>query len=277
MPTRKVIVITGASDGIGAAAARALSARGHHLVLIGRNREKTQRIAQELQSDFELAEFAELEQVRALAHRLLKRHPRIDVLANNAGGVFGRDRQLTVDQHEITFQVNYLAPFLLTTLLMERLIESRASVISTSSVANRVYGRIDLENLNSQKRYNPVTAYGNAKLAQILFTRELHRRYADRGLGSVAFHPGNIATSFSTEAGAGLHLVYQTWIGQRILQTPEKGADTLVWLADAEAGTDYESGEYFVRRRIRRANRQAYDETLARDLWAASERLLQPS
>ena len=97
MRTRKVIVITGASDGIGAAAARALSARGHHLVLVGRSREKTERIAQELQSDFELADFAELEQVRSLAHRLLERHPRIDVLANNAGGVFGRNRQLTID------------------------------------------------------------------------------------------------------------------------------------------------------------------------------------
>jgi hypothetical protein len=85
---------------------------------------------------------------------------------------------------------------------MERLIESRASVINTSSVANRAYGRIDLANLNGQKRYSPVTAYGNAKLAQILFTRELHHRYADRGLASAAFHPGNIATSFSTEAGA---------------------------------------------------------------------------
>ncbi len=274
MPTRKVIVITGASDGIGAAAARALSARGHRIVLVGRSREKTQRIAQELEQEFHVADFAELAQVRALAHLLLERHPRIDVLANNAGGVFGRNRQLTIDGHEVTFQVNYLAPFLLTSLLMERLIESRASVINTSSVANRAYGRIDLANLNGQKRYNPVTAYGNAKLAQILFTKELHHRYADRGLASAAFHPGNIATSFSTQAGAGLRLVYQTWIGRHILQTPEKGADTLVWLADAEAGTDYPSGEYFVRRRIRRANRQAYEETLARDLWAASERLL---
>ena len=181
MPTRKVIVITGASDGIGAAAARALSARGHRIVLVGRSREKTQRIAQELEQEFHVADFAELEQVRALAHLLLERHPRIDVLANNAGGVFGRNRQLTIDGHEVTFQVNYLAPFLLTSLLMERLIESRASVINTSSVANRAYGRIDLANLNGQKRYSPVTAYGNAKLAQILFTRELHHRYADRG------------------------------------------------------------------------------------------------
>ena len=198
MPTRKVMVITGASDGIGAAAARALSARGHRIVLVGRSREKTQRIAQELEQEFHVADFAELAQVRALAHLLLERHPRIDVLANNAGGVFGRNRQLTIDGHEVTFQVNYLAPFLLTSLLMERLIESRASVINTSSVANRAYGRIDLANLNGQKRYNPVTAYGNAKLAQILFTKELHHRYADRGLASAAFHPGNIATSVST-------------------------------------------------------------------------------
>ena len=99
MPTRKVIVITGASDGIGAAAARALSARGHRIVLVGRSREKTQRIAQELEQEFHVADFAELEQVRALAHLLLERHPRIDVLANNAGGVFGRNRQLTIDGH----------------------------------------------------------------------------------------------------------------------------------------------------------------------------------
>ncbi|MET0956095.1 MAG: SDR family NAD(P)-dependent oxidoreductase [Cryobacterium sp.] len=265
--SERTIVITGASDGIGAAAARALSQAGERVVLVGRSPQKTEALAAELGVDHHLADFTRLDDVRTLAAELLRRYPRIDVLANNAGGIMG-DRQLTVDGHEKTLQVNHLAPFLLTTLLLDRLVASRATVINTSSAANR-FGRINLDDLENERKYSPNKAYGDAKLANILFTRELHRRYSGRGLVTAAFHPGVVATSFSTDSTSVMRLVYQTAL-KRLLITPEKGADTLVWLAGTAAGVDWQSGEYYEKRRVRSANSQASDAGLATALWERS-------
>ncbi|MGO9509878.1 MAG: SDR family NAD(P)-dependent oxidoreductase, partial [Mycobacterium sp.] len=196
----KTIVLTGASDGIGAAAARKLTADGHQVVLVGRSKAKTTAIASELGADYYLADFADLASVRALAASLLERYPRIDVLANNAGGIFAKERALTADGHEMTFQVNYLAPFLLTDLLMDRLIESKATVINTSSVAHQRYGNLNIDDLDAARAYKATKAYGDAKLAQVLYTKELVRHFGSQGVSAVSFHPGNIATNFSNEA-----------------------------------------------------------------------------
>ena len=240
-------------------------------MLAGRSPEKTNRIAAELGADSHIADFADLGAVRALAATLQAKYPRIDVLASNAGGVSSaRSRQVTIDGHERAFQVNYLAPFLLTTLLLDRLIESKATVISTSSSGNRL-GRIDLANLDSEKRYRGVRAYNNAKLAQILFTRELDRRYRPQGLASAAFNPGNIASSFAQQPGDTNGWIVQSRVLRRlILSSPETGADTLVYLAEGTPGVDFPSGEYFVKRKAARANRQAYDADLAAQLWVKS-------
>lgn len=270
----KVIVITGSSDGVGAAAARSLAQAGHQIVLVGRSPEKTSRIAAELSADAHIADFADLGAVRTLAAALLARYPRIDVLANNAGGVSAaKVRQVTVDGHEWTFQVNYLAPFLLTNLLLDRLIESKASVISTSSVGHRM-GRIDLGDLgdlDSENHYRGVNAYNNAKLAQVLFTGELDRRYRSRGLASAAFNPGIIASNFAQQPGDTNGWIAQSPIVRRLIgASPETGADTLVYLAQGTAGTDFTSGGYFVKRKAARANKQAYDTQLGARLWDRS-------
>ena len=267
----KVIVITGSSDGVGAAAARSLAQAGHQIVLVGRSPEKTSRIAAELAADAHIADFADLGAVRTLAAALLAKYPRIDVLANNAGGVSAaKVRQVTVDGHERTFQVNYLAPFLLTNLLLDRLIESKASVISTSSVGHRM-GRIDLGDLDSETRYRGVNAYNNAKLAQVLFTGELDRRYRSRGLASAAFNPGIIASNFAQQPGDTNGWIAQSPIVRRLIgASPETGADTLVYLAQGTAGTDFTSGGYFVKRKAARANKQAYDTQLGARLWDRS-------
>src|SRR5665647_2032781 len=244
MPGR-TIIITGASDGIGAAAARKLSLGGDRVVIVGRSPSKTATVAAEVGADFFIADFADLEQVRGLAAELLQRYPRIDVLANNAGGIMGA-REGTVDGHEKTFQVDHLAPFLLTTLLIDRLVASGASVIQTS---------------------------GDAKLANILFTAELHRRYHDRGISTAAFHPGVVATSFSTSSTSIMRFVYKTPL-KRLLLSPEQGSDTLVWLATSRPGTDWASGRYYEKRRITGANRQAYDPNLASGLWERSEAMV---
>ncbi|WP_269938025.1 SDR family NAD(P)-dependent oxidoreductase [Arthrobacter sp. HY1533] len=267
----RTIIITGASDGIGAAAARMLAGPGDNLVLVGRSAAKTQAIARELEAEHFVVDFTELEQVRALAAALAERYPRIDVLANNAGGIMN-SREVTVDGHEKTFQVNHLAPFLLTTLLIDRLKESRATVINTASAAHRHMAKFDIGDLEGERKYNKSAAYGNAKLANILFTRELHRRHGDHGVNTAAFHPGVVGSNFGVESSAGMKFVY-TAMG-RLMLTPAQGADTLVWLVTAEPGVVWTPGEYYAKRELAKASRDASDMDLARQLWDLSEAMV---
>lgn len=272
----KTIVITGASDGIGAAAARRLHHDGNQVVLVGRSPEKTHAVADEIGADRFVADFTRLDEVRALAADLNAKYPRIDVLANNAGGVFG-DPTKTVDGFERTLQINHLAPFLLTTLLLQKLITSRAAVIQTSSSGARLSGRLDLDDLDQDRNYNPIRAYGTAKLANILFTQELHRRYHDDGISAVAFHPGNVATSFGSQTESRLmrFITRNPVLRSMMFITPQKGADQLVWLATAQPGAEWESGVYFEGRKpATRVNPQTRDPALARGLWERSEQAL---
>ncbi|MDK1327606.1 SDR family NAD(P)-dependent oxidoreductase [Arthrobacter sp. zg-Y1143] len=272
----KTIVITGASDGIGAAAAKQLAKNGHHVVVVGRSREKTAAVAGQTGGEYCLADFAELDSVRNLASELLQRYSRIDVLANNAGAIFGKERQVTGDGHEMTFQVNYLAPFLLTRLLTDRIIASQGTVINTSSVANRIFGHVELEDLEEEKNYNPRKAYGDTKLEQILFTEEFDRRYRSHGATSTAFHPGVIGSSFSSSEGSAMRSLYQAPFVRRLLPTPEKGARTLLFLAEGTPGEDYPTGRYFERCKVARPNKQAGDAALALGLWNRSVAMLEP-
>ena len=271
---RKTIVITGASDGIGAAAASQLNRDGHELVIVGRSPEKTAALARRLDVDHVVADFANLADVRDLAKTLLDRYPKIDVLANNAGGVFGR-RELTVDGVELTFQVNHLAPFLLTNLLMPTLAASGATVVQTASVASLLYGHLDVSDLNNDRCYSADKAYGDSKLANILFTRELHRRNHDSGVSSAAFHPGFVGTAFAGETTSlRMRALYGNPLIKPFLKSADEGADQLVWLATSRPGTAWTSGSYYVSRRVARlVNRQVKDVTLARELWDASASL----
>jgi len=273
--TPKTIVITGASDGVGAAAAKQLHHRGHHVVVVGRSPAKTAAVAGPLRADYFVADFAELGQVRRLAGELLARYPHIDVLANNAGGLLGSTRQTTVDGFEKTFQVNHLAPFLLTNLLMQRLIDSRASVINTSSVGNRVFGHIDIHDLNHERSYKAQKAYGDAKLANILFTKELHRRYHGSGISTAAFHPGAVASNFGSEAhNPALDLIYRTPLAKLVMISPDKGSSQLVWLATSEPGHAWTSGEYYARGKPGHPNKQAANPVLAQQLWDRSAKMV---
>ncbi|MDQ7991841.1 MAG: SDR family NAD(P)-dependent oxidoreductase [Propionicimonas sp.] len=265
---RKVIVITGASDGIGAAAARRLVENGHRVVVVGRSAEKTASIGRALGVDHHVADFARFGEVSELASVLLKRYPRIDVLANNAGLISQR-RTLTEDGHERTFQVNHLSPFLLTQLLLDRLLESRATVVATSSAAH-YGGRIDLDDLDHARGFTTMRAYSDSKLAQVLHTRELERRYGTAGLSSAAFHPGVIASSFATAERGPVSWAYRGPLPKLVLGKPEQGADTLVFLAEGVPGQDFASGGYFHRRRPARTNPQADDAVLAAGLWERS-------
>jgi len=264
----RTIVITGASDGIGEAAARSLTRRGHRVVVVGRTPAKVERVASELGVEGHVADFSRFADVEALAARLRADLPRIDVLAHNAGGVFP-ERRTTEDGHEITLQVNHLAPFLLTSLLLDRLIADRASVISTSSAAS-YRGRLDLADLQLRRGWSPWRAYANAKLANIVFTRGLHRRSVLDGVSAAAFHPGVVATNFGATSGPVVRWAYGSAVGRRVMLTPEAGADTLGWLADGTPPRDWAPGGYFTRRQARRPHRQALDDVFARAFWDAS-------
>lgn len=278
MSDTKVVVITGASDGIGAAAARQLAAHGHTVVVVGRSAEKTRAVADEIDADRYVADFTRLDDVERLAGELRAAYPRIDVLANNAGGVFG-DRAKTVDGFEKTFQINHLAPFLLTRRLLDTLVASRASVLQTSSTV-RFAQEIDLADLDHDRHYDPARAYSAAKLENILFTTELHRRYHADGLSAASFYPGNIATNFASDTTSPIMRVVRflgtrPGIGRALLSTPERGADQIVWLAEGTPGTDWQSGAYYYKRRASTPrNPQAVDADLARGLWERSEELL---
>jgi NAD(P)-dependent dehydrogenase (short-subunit alcohol dehydrogenase family) len=271
----KTIVLTGASDGIGAAAARSLVADGHNVILVGRSAQKTRALAKELTTDHFLADFTRFDDVRELAEELQSAYTRIDVLVNNARGIFG-DRMRTVDGFEKTLQVNHLAPFLLTSLLMDTLTASNASVINTSSVGARLFGHIDVNDLNNEKKYSPNKAYGDAKLANILFAKELDRRFSSQGISAAAFHPGNVRTNFASDTTSIMRLVYQTSIGRRLmgLITPEKGAKPLVWLAEGTPGRDWISGEYYEKQEVAKTNAQAGDPDLAFRLWETSAEMV---
>ncbi|MCZ4326418.1 SDR family NAD(P)-dependent oxidoreductase [Brachybacterium paraconglomeratum] len=272
----RTIVITGASDGIGAAASRQLAGTGARLILVGRSAEKTRAVAAATGAEHYVADFAKLGDVRRLADELNDTCDRIDVLANNAGGMFSGPTA-TQDGFEKTFQVNHLAPYLLTHLLIDKLIDSRSAVVNTSSIGARLFGHIDVEDLNNWEGFSPNKAYGDAKLANILFTKELHERFHGRGLSSVAFHPGNVATNFASDTDSYFQRVYHGAL-RAFLISPEQGGARLRHFIEGQPGRAWTSGEYYgTPGRVGRTNRQAYDAGIAAEHWRRSAAMLDVS
>lgn len=268
----KTIVITGASDGIGAAAARQLKGKGHQVILVGRSKEKTEKVAKELNAPYHLVDYTDLADVQRLAEEL-KQYPRIDVLANNAGGIMG-ERQVTKDGFERTFQVNHLAPFLLTQLLLDRLIESKALVIQTASNAANAFGKdFDVRDLNNEKNYEPQTAYGYGKLANILFTRELDRRYRKKGISTVAFHPGVVRSSFASDTTHFMRRLYHSPLKYLMTISPDSSAKRLTGFVEGNPGFVWENGGMYDKDKPMKIAFKD-DGTVAQELWKRSEELL---
>jgi len=267
-PTAATVVLTGASAGIGAAAAVELSRRGCSVLAVGRSAAKLAGVHDQMEAaapaglvvpEPVTADFASLAAVRTLADVVLERCPRIDVLANNAGLIVPR-REETVDGYEMTFAVNHLAPFLLTNLLVERLKGSDGRVVTTSSDAHKG-GKINEDDLHLH-RWGRWKAYCQSKLANIHFTSELARR---TGLPATCFHPGLVRTDF----GRGSFVALASKIARPLYRTPEKGAETLVWLAtDAEGGAP--SATYYTDCHPGTPTAAAQDTEMARRLWGIS-------
>lgn len=272
----RTIVLTGASSGIGAVAAAALAEGGDEVAVVGRDPERTRAVAGRIGATAFLADFERLDDVRSLASALLERYDGIDVLANNAGGLY-HERRETVDGHERTIQTNHLAPFLLTHLLRPRLVETAAAgrdvrVVSTASVANR-FGRLRLDDLDWSRRpwRGGWQAYGTSKLATILFVVELAERLTGTGVTAYSFHPGTVVTRFG--ASSPLIRFGGAVTGGRYGVTPEAGAVPLERLT-GPSPVGAPSGTYFDRLTANGAtSRQAKDAQLGRVLWNLSEEL----
>jgi NAD(P)-dependent dehydrogenase (short-subunit alcohol dehydrogenase family) len=274
-PHGQVCVLTGASSGIGKAAAVALARLGATVVLVCRDKARGEAALAEVgaaasgaEPALELADLSCMEQVRELAGRLSGRD-RIDVLANNAGLVLG-DRRITPDGFEYTFAVNHLAPFLLTGLLRPKLAGSAPARVVTVSSAAHHSARLDLADPQLQRQYSGWRAYTNSKLANILFTSELARRLAGTGVTANCLHPGTVRSGFGREAGPLLR--YGVAIGAPFLRSPESGASTLVYLATSPAVAGA-TGGYYVSAKLRRPSRAARSDTAARQLWQLSAEL----
>jgi retinol dehydrogenase 14 len=272
----RVCVITGATRGIGRATVDGLAALDARLVLLCRRRDDGDRIAAELAAaergppaDVIEVDLSSQRAIREAADTLRERYPRVHVLINNAG-VIPQQRETTVDGLEMQFAVNHLAYFMLTGLLLDRLAGAApARVVNVTSGAHQG-GTIDLADLQSQRRYDPVRVYGRTKLANVLFTYELARRIRSSGVTANCLHPGVIATRLLAD------YMNVPMVGGAVAQTfggdPSEGADATVHLA-ASPELETVTGRYFVGRRESRSSPASYDETLQRRLWEESARL----
>jgi NAD(P)-dependent dehydrogenase (short-subunit alcohol dehydrogenase family) len=271
----KQILITGATNGIGLAAAEALAALGANVAIVGRSEPRTKIAAARIRAaaakgatvETFVAELSSQTSVRKLAAETLNRFPRLDALINNAGAMY-TTRQLSVDGIELTWAVNHLAPFLLTTLLLDRLKASApARIITTASDAHQG-ARIPFDDLKAERSYRGFGRYGETKLANILFTAELARRLEGTSVTASCFHPGLVATGFNHNNGVLMGLAMT--IVSPIARSAEKGAETLVWLASSPADT-VASGQYYFDMRPKTASVAGQDKEAARRLWDVSE------
>jgi retinol dehydrogenase 12 len=276
--TNRICLVTGATSGIGEAAARGLATLGATVIVHGRDAEKGRRTVDAIiratgnaQVQFVQGDLASLAEVRRLAAELDRNLPRVDVLLLNAG-IACMHRTVTADGYETTFAVNHLAPFLLTHLLRGKLRASPDSrVVVVSSEAHRRM-HVDFDDLMLQNDYGQFRAYGRSKLANLLFTRALARRLQGTGAVCNALHPGVVRTGIFRDAPALVRGVLST-IARPLLLSPERGARTSLYLASAPevAGR---SGEYYIRCKPARPSDAALDDVAAERLWETSARLV---
>jgi NAD(P)-dependent dehydrogenase (short-subunit alcohol dehydrogenase family) len=269
----KTCIVTGGTAGIGEEIAKGLARRGATVALVGRDEERLAAVAKTCQdlgapmAHTYRCDFAVLDEVRDLAVRLLEDLPRIDVLCNNAGLVV-RNRRETVDGYELIFAVNQLAPYLLTRLLLDRLVASAPARIVWTASDSHEMGPLQPDDYMSTGKFNPLRVYGRSKLANILTTAELARRLEGTGVTANCFHPGFVSTSIARDHPLGVAFLK---LVRPFVKSPAQGADTGIYLATADVP---ENGQYFVKRKVHRTKNDALDPTLGARLWDDCARLV---
>lgn len=271
----KIAIVTGANSGMGMATARALLKEGATVIMLCRNEKRGKEAYNELVKDGNsrtyliLCDLGDYESVRAFARQVREQFGRVDVLVNNAGFI-SLDRQETKEGLERQFGINHIGHFLLTTELLDLMGEG-ARIVNVASGAHKV-GKIHFDDVNLHKGFNVIKAYGQSKLANILFTRELARRVADRGITVNCCHPGAVATNMGVDRETGFGKKV-TRLLKPFFLTPEEGARTTVFLATDESVKNV-TGEYFYKRKIAKSSKRSKDVELAKKLYEFSEELV---
>jgi len=274
----KICLITGATSGIGEITARELAKMGAHVVILARNSDKAEKTKQSILSvcghekvDTLIADLSELNQVKRVAEEFNSRFPKLDVLINNAGLITGNMRTETKEGHELTLTVNHLAPFLLTSLLFDKLKESpEARIINISSIAY-LSGFTNFDDIEMRNNFWGLRAYSNSKLYSILFTRELSQRLKPYpNITANVLHPGVINSNFSKDTKG----LTEWWfkLTEPMLSTPEKGAQTSIYLASSQDAAKY-NGQFFINKKPARLFNLAITVENGQKLWTITESL----
>lgn len=278
----KTVVVTGGNSGIGLATAVGLGAMGARVVITARNAERggaavrsiAGRIGDAGTVELVVFDLADLSSVRGGAAEILERCPQLHVLINNAGLILS-ERTETVDGYEATFAINHLGPFLLTSLLLKRLIDSApARIVNVASTAHsQAKDGLPFQDLQSTQHYAAMRVYGRSKLANILFTNELARRLDGRGVTANSLHPGTVRTGYGADGDAKGLLPLGLMLAKPFFLSPENGALTSVYLASSPDVAQV-SGEYFAKCKPKAPKPAARDADAARRLWEISEELV---
>ncbi|MDD5569933.1 MAG: SDR family oxidoreductase [Bacteroidales bacterium] len=274
----RIILITGATSGIGRATAMALAKMQATIVLVARDKNKAIKTVEEIKSEsknpnveYLICDLSSLASVRQLAAEFKSKYNRLDVLINNAGMILST-KEKTIDGFEKTFAVCHLAHFLLTGLLLDVIKSSKSSrIINVSSVAH-ILGHMDFDDLMLEKKYTSTKSYGQAKLANILFTKKLAEKLKGTGVTVNSVHPGGVNTNFNRDLKGFYKFAWSSL--KYFLLSPEKGAETSIYLASS---TEVESvtGEYFIKKKVRKSSAESCNPEIAEKLWEISEKLVE--
>jgi retinol dehydrogenase-12 len=276
----KIILVTGATSGIGEVTARELAQQGAHVIMLARNAEKAQKTQHAIiaatgneRVEVVLADLSVLQQVRDVAAEIHTKYPRLDVLINNAGLMFGAEREVSADGYEMTLATNHLGPFLLTSLLFDLLQKSPAArIVNVASMAYR-FSKPTLDDLQSERSYSAVWEYGNTKLWNIMFTQELAERLRTHGITNVTtncLHPGAVATGYGQQTGGIVGAALS--LARPFMISPEKGAQTSIFLA-TDAKVANVSGGFFSKKKLEPVKSDFNTPANNRRLWEMSEQL----
>jgi NAD(P)-dependent dehydrogenase (short-subunit alcohol dehydrogenase family) len=272
----KVVVITGATSGIGEVAADRLAQKGARIVFVARDRARGEEMQKHLHAvaghathTVHYGDLSTLSEMKRVGKEIADSEPQIDVLINNAGAMFG-SRQVTADGLEKTFAVNHMAYFVMTNLLLDRLKATPgARIVSTASDAHKG-NKLDFDDLHSEKSYSSFAVYGRSKLMNILFTRELARRLAGTGVTANCLHPGFVGTRFGDSSG-GL-MAFAIKIAKNFALTPEQGAQTIIYLASSPE-VEGKTGGYYDKCKLVAPTKAAQNDADARRLWDVSAKI----